>query len=92
MKYLLILMLLLVGCNKEMGGKYSGKIVEMNYSVLNHMDNDITVLTGTGTDTSTKKVYNCPTFDKLIPGDQVVVECTPGFFPTCFITEKVPRQ
>lgn len=92
MKYLLILILLLAGCNNNMGGKYSGRIVEMHYSVVVRNDNEIVVLTGTGTSTETKTVYNSPMFDKLIPGDKVVVECTAGYFPTCYITEKVPRE
>ena len=85
MKYLLVLLLFLVGCEKDMGGKYTGKIVEMNYNVYNRSNNTIDVLTGT----DTKRVFDSPWFEKLVPGDYVVVECTAGYFPKCYITGKV---
>lgn len=89
MKYLLIALLFLIGCDKEMGGKYTGRIVRMQYNYYDHMNNDVDVLTGSDEKTDTKRIHNCPKFDDLKPGDFVVVECTPGYFPTCYITSKV---
>jgi hypothetical protein len=85
MKKILIAVLLLVGCTKETGGKYEGKVVEMVFNPLNRSDNRIDVLTGT----DVKRVYDSPMFSQLLPGDHVVVECTGGFFYKCYVTQKL---
>jgi hypothetical protein len=86
MKYLLPLILLfLMGCDTETGGKYTGRIVEMTYNVYDRKTNTIDVLTGT----DTKRIHDSPYFENLIVGDRVVVECTAGFFAKCYITHKV---
>jgi hypothetical protein len=88
MKYLLIAFLFLIGCTSETGGKYRGKIVEMVYSNIDHGSNRIDVLTGT----ETKRIYNCPSFDRLNPGDEVIVQCSSGFFGKCYITAKITLE
>lgn len=87
MKYLLIILLLIVGCTNNMGGKYTGKIVEMKYNVYDHTDNYVDVIVGT----ETKRVIDTPYFDKLYNGDDVHIECTAGFFQKCYITGKAEK-
>ena len=89
MKYLLILIsLIFIGCTPSMSGRYKGVIVEMRYAVNDHDNNYINVLVGD----QIRRIDNYPEFDKLLPGDEVIVECTDGFFSKCYITEKVPRS
>lgn len=85
MKYLFIILLFLIGCTPDHGGKYTGKIVEMTYNSIERNRNTITVIIGT----DTKRIYNSPYFDSLVVGDKVVVECAAGFFATCYITDKL---
>jgi len=88
MKKLLISLLFLMGCNTEVGGKYTGRIVEMTYHIHDRSINRIDVLTGT----ERKSIYDSPYFENLIVGDRVVVECTAGFLAKCYITGKVKLE
>lgn len=82
MKFLLaLIMLSLIGCTKEPGGHYTGKIVEMKYSGWSRHSNRIEILVGN----DIKFVHDSPYFWNLNIGETVEIACAAGYYSKCYI-------